>query len=49
MIAMKSATHIGKLKKWQGDRGFGFIQPNGGGADVFLHISTTAKRLGPLG
>jgi CspA family cold shock protein len=29
----------GKLKMWNADRGFGFIVGDGGGADMFLHIS----------
>lgn len=29
----------GKLKQWNDDRGFGFIAPNGGGPEVFVHIS----------
>ena len=29
----------GKLKMWNADRGFGFIVDDGGGADMFLHIS----------
>ena len=31
--------HQGKLTKWNDDRGFGFVSPNGGGDPVFLHIS----------
>jgi len=32
----------GTLKSWNDDRGFGFIAPEDGGADVFLHISSLA-------
>jgi uncharacterized membrane protein YsdA (DUF1294 family)/cold shock CspA family protein len=36
---MQPGFHRGKLTKWQDDRGFGFIQPNDGSQEVFLHIS----------
>lgn len=29
----------GHLTRWNDDRGFGFITPAGGGADLFVHIS----------
>ena len=29
----------GKLTKWKDERGFGFIQPQDGSQEVFLHIS----------
>jgi CspA family cold shock protein len=29
----------GTLKKWNADRGFGFIKDDAGGPDMFLHVS----------
>jgi len=29
----------GKLKMWKADRGFGFIEDDAGGPDMFLHIN----------
>ncbi|MDB9494499.1 cold shock domain-containing protein [Spirulina major CS-329] len=40
---MKPVLKKGKLKTWKDDRGFGFIKPDNGGNEVFLHI-TVMKR-----
>mgnify|MGYP001823711958 CR=1 FL=1 len=34
----------GKIRSWNDDRGFGFIEPGEGGKDVFLHISALKNR-----
>jgi uncharacterized membrane protein YsdA (DUF1294 family)/cold shock CspA family protein len=36
---MPTSLYSGKLKKWNDERGFGFIQPVDGSPEVFLHIS----------
>jgi cold shock CspA family protein len=36
---MKPSLHKGKLTTWKDDRGFGFIKPNDGSKDIYLHIS----------
>ena len=34
----------GKITEWIDERGFGFIEPDGGGKKVFVHIKSFVKR-----
>ena len=45
-IALSKATmrYQGKITNWKDDKGFGFITPNGGGDQVFVHIKSFANR-----
>lgn len=36
---MEDSVQKGVLKTWKDDRGFGFIQPDDGDKDIFVHIS----------
>ncbi|PQA76357.1 cold shock domain-containing protein [Rhodoferax sp. TS-BS-61-7] len=40
---MDQPRYGGKLKKWNGERGFGFIVADDGGQDIFVHISAFAR------
>lgn len=42
---MTSDVQKGKLKSWNDDKGFGFIAPEDGRKDIFIHISAL-KRMG---
>jgi cold shock CspA family protein len=44
---MNQPRYSGKLKKWNAERGFGFIVADDGGQDIFVHISAFATRWTP--
>lgn len=40
---METTIHRGKLRVWQEDKGFGFIQSEKGGEDIFLPLTALPK------
>ena len=38
------ASEIGKITKWNDEKGFGFITPKSGGKSVFVHINDFSKK-----
>jgi CspA family cold shock protein len=41
--ALEKKMTTGTVKWFNGQKGFGFIQPNDGGNDVFVHISAVER------
>lgn len=44
MVSPKAPRYQGRITSWKDDQGFGFITPNGGGVQVFVHIKSFDDR-----
>jgi len=44
MQTRKNPRYQGRITSWKDEQGFGFITPNGGGPEVFVHIKSFASR-----
>ncbi len=40
---MKMESEIGTITKWNDEKGFGFITPNSGGKQIFIHINEFSR------
>jgi CspA family cold shock protein len=43
VVSLEKKMPTGTVKWFNGQKGFGFIQPNDGGNDVFVHISAVER------
>lgn len=44
---MPSARLRGTIARWNGERGFGFIEPDGEGPEIFVHIRAFGRNAPP--